>query len=99
MQAAGLAGTALLIGMTVQPTMTMMMLPLAVFGFGQGIVLAPLFSAVLSNVRHAHAGSGSGILATTQQVANGTGVVLVGAAYFAVRSRMATGGHCWRRWW
>jgi hypothetical protein len=49
------------------------------------MVLAPLFSAVLTQVRHAHAGSGAGILTTTQQVANGTGVVLVAAVYFAVQ--------------
>ena len=65
--------------------MAMLMLPLAVFGYGQGMVLAPLFSAVLTQVRHAHAGSGAGILATTQQVANGAGVVLVGAVYFAMQ--------------
>jgi predicted MFS family arabinose efflux permease len=85
-QATGLAGMALLVDIVAQPTMAMLMLPLAVFGYGQGMVLAPLFSAVLSNVRHAHAGSGSGILATTQQVANGAGVVLVGAVYFAVQA-------------
>jgi hypothetical protein len=84
-QAAGLAGTALLIGAITHPTMVMLMGPLALFGYGQGMVLAPLFSAVLTNVRHAHAGSGSGILATTQQVANGAGVVLVGAVYFATQ--------------
>ena len=48
------------------------------------MVLAPLFSAVLTQVRHAHAGSVAGMLATTQQVANGTGVVLAGVVYFAV---------------
>jgi hypothetical protein len=85
-QAAGLAGTALPIGVVAHPTMPMLMLPLAVFGYGQGMVLAPLFSAVLANVRHAHAGSGSGILATTQQVANGAGVVLVGAVFFGVQA-------------
>ena len=84
-QGIGLAGTAVLVGTIAQPTMAMLMLPLAVFGYGQGMVLAPLFSAVLTQVRHAHAGSGAGILATTQQVANGAGVVLVGAVYFAVQ--------------
>jgi predicted MFS family arabinose efflux permease len=64
--------------------MSLLMLPLAVFGFGQGMVLAPLFSAVLAQVRHAHAGSGAGMLTTTQQVANGSGVVLAGAVYFAI---------------
>ena len=83
-QGIGLAGTAVLVGTIAQPTMAMLMLPLAVFGYGQGMVLAPLFSVVLTQVRHAHAGSGAGILATTQQVANGAGVVVVGAVYFAV---------------
>ncbi|HET6198315.1 MAG TPA: MFS transporter, partial [Acetobacteraceae bacterium] len=85
-QALGLASIGVLVGTVAHPTMAMLMLPLAVFGFGQGMVLAPLFSAVLTQVRHAHAGSGAGILTTTQQVANGTGVVLVGAVYFAVPS-------------
>jgi MFS family permease len=84
-QAFGLGATALLIATVRHPTMTALMLPLAVFGYGQGMVLAPLFSTVLTNVRHAHAGSGAGILTTTQQIANGTGVVLVGAVYFAVQ--------------
>jgi EmrB/QacA subfamily drug resistance transporter len=84
-QAFGLAATALLIATIQHPTMPTLMLPLVVFGYGQGMVLAPLFSTVLTNVRHAHAGSGAGILTTTQQIANGTGVVLVGAVYFAVQ--------------
>jgi predicted MFS family arabinose efflux permease len=83
-QGIGLAGTALLVGTSAHPVMTLLMLPLAVFGYGQGMVLAPLFSAVLTQVRHAHAGTGAGMLATTQQVANGTGVVLAGVVYFAV---------------
>ena len=83
-QGIGLAGTALLVGAVARPNMAMLMLPLAVFGYGQGMVLAPLFSTVLTQVRHAHAGSGAGILTTVQQMANGAGVVLVGTAYFAV---------------
>lgn len=85
-QAAGLACIALLVAAVERPTMAMLMLPLVAFGFGQGIVLTPLFSAVLSLVRHAHAGAGSGMLTTTQQVANGAGVVVIGAVYFAARS-------------
>jgi predicted MFS family arabinose efflux permease len=82
-QGIGLAAMALLVGTSVSPGMTMLMLPLTIFGYGQGMVLAPLFSVVLTQVRQVHAGSGAGMLATTQQVANGTGVVVVGAAYFA----------------
>lgn len=84
-QGIGLVATGLLVASVAHPPVTLLMLPLAVFGYGQGMVLAPLFSAVLTQVRHAHAGSGAGILTTTQQVANGVGVVLIGAAYFAVQ--------------
>ena len=59
--------------------------PLVLFGYGQGRVMAPLFGVVLANVRHAHAGAGSGILTTTQQTANAAGVALVGLVYFTVR--------------
>jgi MFS family permease len=83
-QGLGLSGMTLLVGMIAQPSMVMLMLPLAVFGYGQGMVMTPLFSAVLTQVRHTNAGSGAGMLNTTQQVANGTGVVLVGTLYFAV---------------
>jgi len=85
-QALGLASAATLIATIAQPTMWMLMMPLVVFGYGQGMVLAPLFSAVLTNVRHAHAGSGAGILTTMQQIANGTGVVIVGAVYLSVHT-------------
>ena len=55
--------------------MAMLMLPLTLFGYGQGMVLAPLFSAVLTRSATHMPASGAGILTTTQQVANGTGVV------------------------
>ena len=58
---------------------------LLVFGYGQGRVMAPMFGAILSSVRHANAGAGSGILTTTQQTANAAGVAVVGLVYFSVR--------------
>ena len=57
---------------------------LVLFGFGQGRVMAPLFGVVLASVRHANAGAGSGILTTTQQMANAVGVALIGLIYFVV---------------
>jgi EmrB/QacA subfamily drug resistance transporter len=57
---------------------------LVLFGYGQGRVMAPLFGAVMTNVRHAHAGAGSGILTTTQQIANASGVAMIGLIYFSV---------------
>jgi predicted MFS family arabinose efflux permease len=63
-----------------------LMAPLTLFGYGQGLVMAQLFSTVLRSVAHAHAGSASGVLATVQQVANALGVAVVGAVYFAIEA-------------
>ena len=59
-------------------------LVLAIFGFGQGLVMAPLSSVVLSTVKPAVAGAGSGLYGTTAQIANAAGVAAIGAAYFAI---------------
>jgi EmrB/QacA subfamily drug resistance transporter len=85
-QASGLAGLGLLVQFTDTPSMFDLMVPLTLFGYGQGLVMAQLFSAVLRSVAHAHAGSASGVLATTQQVANAVGVAVVGAVYFGVEA-------------
>ena len=58
----------------------------AIDDLGQGLVMAPLSGAVLSTVRAASAGSGSGMYGTTAQIANGAGVAAIGALYFAVGS-------------
>src|SRR5205823_9973923 len=47
---------------------------MAVAGFGQGLVMSPLFGFVLAGVPDARAGVGSGVLATTQQTALALGV-------------------------
>jgi EmrB/QacA subfamily drug resistance transporter len=85
-QLSGLAATGALIALQPNPSMLTLMLPLSVFGYGQGLVMAPLFATVLATVRTDHAGSGSGILTTTQQVANGVGVAVIGAVYFGVQA-------------
>jgi EmrB/QacA subfamily drug resistance transporter len=84
-QIAGIAAVALLIVWVGHPELPALMLALTVFGSGQGLVMAPLASVVLSTVRHAHAGSGSGLLSTTQQAAAAAGISLIGAIYFAAR--------------
>ena len=68
------------------PSMFDLMVPLTLFGYGQGFVMAQLFSTVLRSVAHSRAGSASGVLATTQQVANATGVAIVGAVYFGAEA-------------
>lgn len=80
----GLAAIALTVAAVATPSAGLMMLPLAVFGYGQGLVMAPLSSAVLSTVRKASAGSGSGLYGTTTQIANAAGVAVIGAAFFAL---------------
>jgi EmrB/QacA subfamily drug resistance transporter len=85
-QASGLAGLGLLAEFADPPSMFDLMVPLTLFGYGQGLVMAQLFSTVLRSVAHAHAGSASGVLATTQQVANALGVAVVGAVYFGVET-------------
>jgi len=65
-----------------EPCIGVLMAALMVFGFGQGLVMAPLAGAVLGTVQPGHAGSGAGLLNTVQQAAGALGVSLIGAAYF-----------------
>ena len=81
-QFAGLVAVARLAGVVAQPGEATLMAALAVFGFGQGLVMAPLAGVVLATMRPAHAGSGAGLLNTVQQAAGALGVSFVGAAYF-----------------
>ncbi len=73
----------------VRQTELSLALILAIFGYGQGLVMAPLSSAVLSSVKPASAGAGSGMYGTTAQIANAAGVAAIGAVFFAVESRHA----------
>jgi hypothetical protein len=57
---------------------------LAVAGFGQGLVVGPLFGTVLSQVDTARAGVGSGVLVTTQQLALALGAALLGSLFLGL---------------
>jgi MFS family permease len=59
---------------------------MAVAGFGQGLVLSPLFGLVLSGVPADRAGVGSGVLATTQQSALALGVASLGSLFLSLSS-------------
>ena len=85
-QIAGLGVLALTSAMAASPSAWLLVLPLMLFGYGQGLVMAPLSGAVLSTVPAASAGSGSGMYGTTTQIANAAGVAAIGAIYFAVQS-------------
>ena len=85
-QIAGLAMLASTIASLTSPRAALLALVLTVFGFGQGLVMAPLSGVVLSTVKPASAGSGSGLYGTTAQIANAAGIAAIGAVFFAVES-------------
>jgi MFS family permease len=85
-QIAALAALALLIFASKTPSALSLALVLAIFGYGQGFVMAPLPSVVLASVTPASAGAGSGMYGTTAQIANAAGVAAIGAVFFAVES-------------
>jgi EmrB/QacA subfamily drug resistance transporter len=81
-QFCGIAVLAGVVGWMLHPEMTVIMAVLVVFGFGQGLVMAPLSGLALLSVRPSHAGSGAGMLNTVNQAAGATGVSLVGMLGF-----------------
>jgi EmrB/QacA subfamily drug resistance transporter len=83
-QIAGLGVLALTIAFVPAPSALILASILMIFGYGQGLVMAPLSGVVLSSVKPASAGSGSGMYGTTAQIANAAGVAAIGAVFFAV---------------
>jgi MFS family permease len=86
LQIAGLAAMVLTVAILKVPSAWLLALVLTVFGYGQGLVMAPLSGAVLSTVKPASAGSGAGMYGTTAQIANATGVAAIGAVFFVIES-------------
>jgi predicted MFS family arabinose efflux permease len=85
-QIAGLVVLASAIEFTRAPSALMLATVLMIFGYGQGLVMAPLSGVVLSSVKPASAGSGSGMYGTTAQIANAAGVAAIGAVFFAIET-------------
>jgi EmrB/QacA subfamily drug resistance transporter len=85
-QIAGLAVLALTVASLTSPDALTLALVLMIFGFGQGLVMAPLSGVVLATVKPESAGSGSGMYGTTAQIANAAGVAAIGAVFLAVES-------------
>ncbi|WP_375312014.1 MFS transporter [Bradyrhizobium sp. A5] len=86
LQIAGLAALALLVVYDGAPTPVALALTMSIFGYGQGLVMAPLSGAVLSTVKPVAAGSASGMYGTTAQIGNAAGVAAIGAVFFAVEA-------------
>jgi predicted MFS family arabinose efflux permease len=85
-QIVGLVALVLAVGAAAAPSAPLLALVLTIFGYGQGLVMAPLSSAVLSTVKPASAGSGAGMYGTTAQIANAAGVAAIGAVFFSIEA-------------
>lgn len=90
LQIAGLVALALVADLIEAPTPLMLALVMIIFGYGQGLVMAPLSGAVLSTVKPVAAGSASGMYGTTAQIGNAAGVAAIGAVFFAVEALQST---------
>ncbi len=85
----GLAATLLLRWPDIDP---LVLAPaMLVAGFGQGLVMSPLFGVVLAGVPPARAGVGSGILTTTQQTSLALGVAALGSLFLSLSSADSLG--------
>ncbi|KJC51606.1 ATP-binding protein [Bradyrhizobium sp. LTSP885] len=89
LQVVGLAVLVATVEVVAAPSALLLALVLMVFGYGQGLVMAPLSSAVLSSVTPASAGAGSGMYGTTAQIGNAAGVAAIGAVFFAVETAIS----------
>jgi hypothetical protein len=56
--------------------------PLAVTGFGMGMVFVPMFDVILAGVEPHQLGSASGLLGAVQQLAMSVGIAAVGTVLF-----------------
>ncbi len=56
--------------------------PLAVTGFGMGMVFVPMFDVILAGVEPRQIGSASGLLESTQQLGMSLGIAIVGTELF-----------------
>ncbi|MCK1743333.1 MFS transporter [Bradyrhizobium sp. 139] len=86
LQIAGLVALAFVAGWIDTPTPIELALTMIIFGYGQGLVMAPLSGAVLSTVKPVAAGSASGMYGTTAQIGNAAGVAAIGAAFFIIEA-------------
>ena len=56
--------------------------PLAITGFGMGMVFVPMFDVILAGVAPHQVGSASGLLQSVQQLSMSLGIAVVGTVLF-----------------
>lgn len=61
----------------------LLIVPMTIIGFGNGLAVPALIGTVLSGVRSRQAGAGAGILTTSQQFASAIGIAVFGGVFFA----------------
>jgi EmrB/QacA subfamily drug resistance transporter len=59
-----------------------LLIPTALVGLGNGLVLPTLIGAVLAGIQPAHGGAAAGVLTTVQQFASAAGVAILGVVFF-----------------
>jgi MFS family permease len=92
LQAAGLAGLASTLFAAWPHVEALNLAPaMVVAGFGQGLVLSPIFGFVLAGVPAARAGVGSGVLVTTQQASLALGVAALGSLFVSLAAPSSLG--------
>jgi len=64
--------------------------PLIVLGFGQGIAMTPLLNLVIGYVEESHAGIAAGFISTMQQVGGAFGVSIAGIFFMGILTREAS---------
>ena len=61
-----------------------LLLPIAVYGFGQGLLVPQLSGVVLRGIAPHFAGTASGVLTTGQQVSGSLGIAIIGSLFFTL---------------
>ncbi len=79
----GLIALDLIVGRVDHNVGLWLFVPLAVTGFGGGLVISPNVTLTLAEVDVRHAGSGGGMLQTAQRVGSAIGVAVVLAQFFS----------------
>ena len=67
-----------------------MIAPLLITGVGMGLVVAPIFDLILTDVPRKDAGSASGLLNTSQQLGQAFGIALTALIFFSMMGSHAT---------
>ena len=88
-QLAGLVALALVVGLSAAPPLWLVTGAFVLYAYGQGLVFAPMSSAVLASVPVAAAGAASGMYATIVQGANAAGLAAVGAIYLTATGALS----------